>query len=133
MLYSLIGTSENIPLCADTLEAFIEERQSVALSREAPRCILIVEDNPGDVFLMEEALREHSIDCQVTVLCDGEQANDYFNHVDEDPATACPSVILLDLNLPKRSGHSVLSRIRRSNRCRSCPLLWLARQMRHRI
>lgn len=82
-------------------------------------CILIVEDNPGDVFIMEESLRENNVDCETTVLSDGEQARFYFDAIDNNELMDCPSIVLLDLNLPKRSGHWILNRIRQSRRCPS--------------
>lgn len=85
--------------------------------------IVIIEDNPGDVFIMEEALREHNVDCELTVLSDGEQAATYFDSLENAMACDCPQVVLLDLNLPKLSGHSVLSHIRSSHRCASVPVV----------
>ena len=85
--------------------------------------ILIIEDNPGDVFIMEEALREHNLECNVTVLSDGDQAASLLDSIDNDRTAACPNIVLLDLNLPKRSGHWVLSRIRASLRCSWVPVV----------
>ena len=87
------------------------------------QCIIIIEDNPGDVFLMEEALREHNVPCETAVLSDGEQAASFFDRIDSDAIAACPSIVLLDLNLPKRSGHWVLRRIRASRRCPFVPVV----------
>jgi CheY-like chemotaxis protein len=85
--------------------------------------VIIVEDNPGDAFIMEEALREHSVDCAVTILSTGEEAEIFVAELERDLTTSCPDVVLLDLNLPKRSGHSVLARIRASSRCASIPVV----------
>lgn len=87
------------------------------------QCILIIEDNIGDVYLMEEALREHDVHCETTILSDGEQAASFFDRLDTGAIAACPSIVLLDLNLPKRSGHWVLGRIRTGQRCPSVPVV----------
>ncbi len=94
--------------------------------RSAKPWILIVEDNPGDVFIMEEALREHNVDCAVTILSNGEEAIYFFDRLELDSTETYPNLVLLDLNLPKVSGHSVLSRIRASLRCPSLPVVMVS-------
>ena len=61
--------------------------------------VLIVDDNPADVYLLTEALREFDVDARLLVLAEGESAIHYVLNPGEVPA-----VILLDLNLPKKSG-----------------------------
>ena len=85
--------------------------------------VLLIEDNPGDVLLVEESLREYRIDCDLTVVADGEEAVRLFQTIDSDPKSPSPSLVLLDLNLPKRSGHEILERIRRSTRCPTMPVI----------
>lgn len=70
--------------------------------------ILLAEDNPADVYLIEEALREHQVTFAITVAEDGEAA---MKLVTSGEVT--PDIVLLDLNMPKRSGGEVLDRIRR--------------------
>lgn len=84
--------------------------------------VLIVEDNPGDVFLIEEALREHDVDCELEVVDDGGKAREYFTRI-ERGAGRVPDLILLDLNLPKIPGLDVLRRIRHIPVCRNVPLI----------
>jgi CheY-like chemotaxis protein len=79
--------------------------------------ILVVEDNPADVTLIEEALAEANLDCILTVLGDGAAAIDLMQAVDDSPADRCPDLVVLDLNLPKINGEEVLRRIRQSPRC----------------
>jgi two-component system, chemotaxis family, response regulator Rcp1 len=69
------------------------------------------------VLLVEEALREYRVDCALTVVSDGEEGMRFFQTLDNNPEARSPSLVLLDLNLPKRSGHEVLQVIRRSRRC----------------
>jgi DNA-binding response OmpR family regulator len=73
--------------------------------------ILLVEDNAGDVGLLREALAEHALVCDLIVLTDGEQAFDYIERL-EQTDTPKPTIIILDLNLPKRSGREILARLR---------------------
>lgn len=71
--------------------------------------ILLAEDNPADVYLIEEALREHEVDFNITVAEDGEAALRLLSEIGYRP-----DVVLLDLNMPKRSGGEVLHLLRHS-------------------
>ena len=75
--------------------------------------LLLVEDNPADVFLVQEAIREEGLDCDLHLVDDGEQALQFFDRVDagsEEP----PDLLLLDLNVPRIGGEQVLERLRRT-------------------
>lgn len=80
--------------------------------------ILIVEDNRADVFIIREALENAQIDADVHVVDDGSSATAFIDAVDQDQEIVCPDIVLLDLNLPKKSGNDVLRHLRRSNRCK---------------
>jgi CheY-like chemotaxis protein len=75
--------------------------------------VLLVEDNPADVFLVQEALREEGLDCDLQMVDDGEQAIQFFDRV-EAGSQAPPDLLLLDLNVPRIGGEQVLERLRRS-------------------
>lgn len=83
-----------------------------------------MEDNIGDVGLIREALEEHAVRCTLTVIANGEAA---IRIIDETDAGihACPHLIIVDLNLPKRSGKEVLKWIRSSRRCKHVPVVVL--------
>jgi CheY-like chemotaxis protein len=81
--------------------------------------ILLAEDNPADVYLIEEALREHQVTFHITVAEDGEAAMKLVMSGEVDP-----DIVLLDLNMPKRSGGEVLDRIRRDAK-RDIPVIIL--------
>jgi len=66
--------------------------------------ILLVEDNPGDVLLVREAVRLSAVDADVLIAYDGEQAERFLLND--------PSLIILDLNVPKFSGFQILERHR---------------------
>lgn len=74
--------------------------------------ILLVEDNPGDVRLTKEAFRDGQIRNSLHVATDGIEAMEFLERCLEDAETPCPDVVLLDLNLPKKSGEEVLAEIR---------------------
>ena len=74
----------------------------------APIEILLVEDNPGDVRLTQEAVREAKIRNTLNVVNDGEQAIAYVRRQGEYADRPRPDLILLDLNLPRKDGREVL-------------------------
>ena len=77
-----------------------------------PVDILLIEDNPGDVRLTQEAFREARIPIKISVSMDGEDALAFLKrrHPHEDAIR--PDLILLDLNIPKRDGREVLAEIK---------------------
>ena len=79
--------------------------------------ILIVEDNEADAFLIEEAIRTIQLSVTIRIAGNGEQAIRIFDEVDENIGAAAPHLIILDINLPRKSGHEVLKHMRRSARC----------------
>ncbi len=76
-----------------------------------PLNIAIVEDNPHDVLLMKEFLKDSGIGYRLHVLEDGEAAIDYVRELLHHPENA-PDLMFLDLNLPRRNGHEVLVELR---------------------
>ena len=86
------------------------------------RTILLVEDNQDDVELTLRALRKNDVRCQVHVAADGVAALEYLLGPALKPL---PTFVLLDLKLPKVSGHEVLERIRREARTRLLPVVVL--------
>jgi CheY-like chemotaxis protein len=87
--------------------------------------VLLVEDSASDVYLFREALKEQGVEPPLFVATDGEEAFQLLERID-DSQIPCPKLIVLDLNLPKRSGFEVLSRVRRSFRCRRTPVVILS-------
>lgn len=87
--------------------------------------ILLVEDNPGDVRLTLEALKHGKIANRVNVAGDGEEAMAYLRHEGRFAGTPLPELILLDLNLPKKSGQEVLAEIKGDPRLSLIPVIVL--------
>jgi len=92
------------------------------------KTILLVEDNPDDVELTLRAFQRNNIGNEVIVASDGEEALDYLfatgKFKDRDPEVQ-PTVVLLDLKLPKVMGLDVLKRIRADERTRRLPVVVL--------
>lgn len=84
--------------------------------------ILLAEDNTGDVLLVREALSHHGIDAELTVQRDGEEMYTYIDRI-EAGEILCPDLILLDLNLPKRTGETLLARLKETKVCRDVPVV----------
>ena len=74
--------------------------------------ILMVEDNPADVRLTQEAFRDGNIPNTLSVARDGVEAIDYLHHRGRFADANRPDLILLDLNLPKKNGREVLAEIK---------------------
>jgi CheY-like chemotaxis protein len=87
--------------------------------------VLLVEDNTPDVLLLREALVQHGLKAQLFVAKDGEEAILLMDEID-DTLIPCPELIVLDLNLPRKTGFEVLERIRLSPKCGRKPVVILS-------
>jgi two-component system, chemotaxis family, response regulator Rcp1 len=87
--------------------------------------MLLVEDNPGDVRLTREAIAEAGIDVEIALAADGERALRYLAGIDAGSERR-PDLVLLDLNLPRVTGHEVLATIKNDTRLRRIPTLILS-------
>jgi CheY-like chemotaxis protein len=79
------------------------------LSASKPIDILLIEDNPGDVRLVVESLKDSKIRNSMSVVEDGEAAMSFLRRQGEYAQVLRPDLILLDLNLPKKNGREVLA------------------------
>ena len=87
--------------------------------------ILMVEDNPGDVRLTKEALKDGKVRNSINVVTDGEEALSYLHKEGKYINSPRPDLILLDLNLPKKDGRDVLKEIKSSETFRRIPVVIL--------
>jgi chemotaxis family two-component system response regulator Rcp1 len=87
--------------------------------------ILLVEDNPGDVRLTVEALREGKVRNRLHITRDGMEAMAFLNREGGYSDVPRPDLILLDLNLPKKDGHEVLAEIKEDPVLKCIPVVVL--------
>lgn len=87
--------------------------------------ILLVEDNPGDIRLMKEALREGKLASELSVVENGEDAVAFLHRTGKYSAAPRPDLIFLDLNLPKKDGREVLADIKKDEILRRIPVVVL--------
>jgi two-component system, response regulator len=91
--------------------------------------ILLVEDDPADAELTTRSLRRESLANKITVARDGAEALDYIfcrGPFENRSFRELPSLILLDLKLPRLNGHDVLRTIKSDERTRSIPVIVLS-------
>jgi len=94
-------------------------------STATPIRILLVEDNPADVRLTIEALKEGKIANRLDLAKDGIEALDFLHRRGPFSAALTPDLILLDLNLPKKSGLEVLAEIKADDNLKRIPVVIL--------
>lgn len=86
--------------------------------------MLLVEDNPADVMVVEEILQEQSgVRYEITVAADGQQAIQLLRILDGDTSLPAFDIALVDLNLPKHTGHEVLAVLRKTVRSGGMPVI----------
>ena len=87
--------------------------------------ILLVEDNPGDVRLAREALKDAKVRNNLHAVGDGVEAMDFLHRKGKYMASPRPDLILLDLNLPKKDGREVLEEIKTDDNLKRIPVVIL--------
>ena len=85
--------------------------------------VLLVEDNPGDVRLTQEALKDGRVMVNLTVAADGVEAMEVLRRIAPSGPQPRPDLILLDLNLPKKSGREVLEEIKADDDLKRIPVI----------
>jgi chemotaxis family two-component system response regulator Rcp1 len=86
----------------------------------------LVEDNRGDIGLIQEALRRTASQCEVVIARDGMEAMAYLRQDGEYAGAVRPDLILLDLNLPKKDGREVLAEIKANPSLKHIPIIVLS-------
>ena len=89
------------------------------------KTILLVEDNRGDVRLIQEAFKSTTARCQVVVVRDGMEAMSYLRQEGEFSNSLLPDLVLLDLNLPRKDGREVLAEIKADPKLKHLPVVVL--------
>jgi CheY-like chemotaxis protein len=93
--------------------------------RATPIEVLLVEDDPGDVLMTQEAFDEHKVRNRLAVVSDGAEALSYLRQEGQYATAVRPDLILLDLNLPRRDGREVLAEIKTDDDLRQIPVVVL--------
>ncbi len=94
--------------------------------------ILLVEDNLDDARLTIIALKQEEVRCRVHLVCDGEEALDFLHGRGVFGRAPQPHLILLDIELPKKSGQSLLAEIRGDPRLHDTPVVVLTGSAVHK-
>ena len=89
------------------------------------RSILVVEDDQNDVFFLSEAFRRSQVNIPYDVVTDGHSAIEFLVQAGGSPRAFTPSIVLLDLNLPRKSGMEVLRWIRNESPCKTIVVIIL--------
>ena len=87
--------------------------------------ILLVEDNEGDVGLVEEVFEEGRINNNLSVAEDGEEAMFFLRKEGQFDNVSRPDLILLDLNLPSKDGREVLKEVKEDDNLKKIPIVVL--------
>lgn len=90
-----------------------------------PINILLIEDNPGDVRLTQEAFKEGKVSTNLDIVMDGVEAIKYLRKQEKYADAVTPDLILLDLNLPKRDGREVLKEVKADEHLKRIPIVIL--------
>jgi len=87
--------------------------------------IVLVDDNPADILLVREALVWHEVKSELLIARDGDEAINLLGEIDSQ-LLPCPDLVVLDLNLPRKTGFDVLEFMRSSPRCGKIPVAILS-------
>ncbi len=90
-----------------------------------PIDVLLVEDDPGDVLMTQEAFKDYKIANNLAVVTNGEDAIGYLRKQGRYAGVPTPDLVLLDLNLPRRDGREVLKDIKSDPELRRIPVVVL--------
>lgn len=85
-----------------------------------------MEDNPGDIRLIQEAFKEGGFSTRLSVTRDGEQAIAFLRRQGDYSKSPRPAFIILDLNLPRKDGREVLAEIKKDDNLRQIPVVILS-------
>jgi CheY-like chemotaxis protein len=77
-----------------------------------PLTIIVVEDNPVDIYLIRWVLKAHELSHALEVIDNGDRAMEYVNQLAHEERRRAPTIMLLDLNLPQRDGREILQRVK---------------------
>ena len=86
---------------------------------------LLVEDNPADARLIQEAIKQFQVEHKINVVEDGIESMEYLHKKGEYKDCETPDLIILDLNLPRKSGREVLKEVKNEDKLMTIPVIIL--------
>lgn len=87
--------------------------------------VMLIDDNEDDIFILKEVLGEHSQIEIVSIAKNGKEAIDYLHNLPAKASKNMPDLILLDINMPGKSGLEVLEEIKTNQRTKALPVVML--------
>ncbi|SRR5579884_3756832 len=122
----ILSVTEFTPATAPPIApraAFEEQPSEITDIPTRPYRVLLVEDNAADVMIVEEILAAQPVQFEIVLAIDGQEAIRILEALDGDASLPGFDITLLDLNLPKHTGHEVLAELRKSHRSRHMPVI----------
>ncbi|MCU7495015.1 MAG: response regulator [Ignavibacteria bacterium] len=95
------------------------------MEEKETKFILLVEDNPGDIFLTQQAFRESKTTNIIQVVKNGVECMEFLRKEGRFAGVQMPDMILLDLNLPKKNGREVLAEVKHDDKLKFIPVIVL--------
>ncbi len=108
-----------------TVTDLISNAESTARKSITPIRILLIEDNPSDVFMFKRCLERNDLPAEVDIFNSGQKASDHIKKLDETGGDDLPEIVFLDLNLPGKSGHEILRELKSSQHLKHIPVIIL--------
>lgn len=88
--------------------------------------LLLCEDNPGDVYLIEKSFADSQLNYKIDNLLDGGEVMSYLKQEQQYPCATRPDLIILDLNLPGKHGFEILKEIKANDSLKTIPVIILS-------
>jgi len=85
--------------------------------------VLLAEDSPEDAELVRMALKEHGVECTLRLIRDGAEVITFLTSLDADPKNPALDLLIVDMNLPKRSGEDILKCLRSTENYAQTPVI----------
>ncbi len=95
------------------------------MTTREPAKILLAEDNYSDVLLLKVSLEKSNFPCELSVAANGEIASKMLKQEGDYAATPKPDIIILDINMPLKTGHQLLEEIKKDDRLKKIPVIML--------
>src|SRR4051812_17143140 len=116
--------------CGTQLTAKFSGSGTISTINHGEINILLVEDNPGDEFIIRKFIEDSPHPSNVYAVHDGQQALEFLRSTHHTPLFARADIVILDLNIPKTDGHKVLKEIKRDSRIQDIPVIIITNNLK---